>query len=152
MAHDIDVIFGTDAADLPSEDEFAVWATAALTGRSACALSIRVVDEAEGRALNHEYRQRDYATNVLSFPTELPEEILGALAQRPLGDLAICAPVVTGEAAEQGKPVTHHWAHLTVHGVLHLQGHDHQTEHEAADMEAKEREILADLGIPDPYA
>ncbi len=151
-AHEVDVIFGCEAEDLPEEQEFIRWALAALAGEGPSALSIRLVGEAEARALNHDYRQRDYATNVLSFPTELPEAVLAELDRRPLGDLAICMPVVTGEAREQGKPVARHLAHLTVHGVLHLLGYDHESAQEAELMEGREREILAGLGMPDPYA
>jgi probable rRNA maturation factor len=110
-------------------------------------VAIRVVGEKEGRALNHKYRGKDYATNVLSFPTELPEGVNLPL----LGDLVICAPVVAQEAQAQGKALNAHYAHLTVHGVLHLLGLDHDDEREAEAMERIERGILADLGLPDPY-
>ena len=105
------------------------------------------MDAKEGRALNRHYRGKDYATNVLSFPADLPEGVDLPL----LGDLVICAPVVAKEAQDQGKPLAAHYAHLTVHGVLHLLGMDHEDEREAEAMEAIEREILADLGLPDPY-
>ena len=110
-------------------------------------VNILVVDAKEGRRYNRQFRGKDYATNVLSFPYEpLPGE------KTPLlGDLVICAPVVAREAAEQGKRLRDHYAHLTVHGVLHLLGHDHETDSEAAKMEALERRILASLGIADPY-
>ena len=111
-------------------------------------LSIRIVDIAEGRALNRDYRGKDYATNVLSFPAELPPGVSLPL----IGDLAICAPVVAREAAEQGKDPRDHWAHMTVHGVLHLLGYDHIQDNEAEAMEALETRILAGLGIADPYA
>jgi probable rRNA maturation factor len=110
-------------------------------------LSIRIVGSREGRALNLRYRGRDYATNVLSFPAELPPGVTLPL----LGDIVIAAPVVAREAREQDKPLRDHYAHLTVHGVLHLLGYDHQREHDAARMEALEKRILASLGIPDPY-
>ena len=106
-------------------------------------MAVRFVDAAEGRALNREWRGKDHATNVLAFPYATDPVILG--------DLAICPPVVRREAAEQGKPVESHFAHLVVHGMLHLQGYDHLNAEDAALMEAKEREILARLGIPDPY-
>ncbi|MBC6941894.1 MAG: rRNA maturation RNase YbeY [Xanthomonadales bacterium] len=110
-------------------------------------LAIVVVGSAEGRAFNRRYRGRDYATNVLSFPYErLPGDRSGLL-----GDLVICAPVVAREAREQRKPVREHYAHLTIHGVLHLLGHDHEEDAEAERMEALERRILATLGITDPY-
>ena len=97
----------------------------------------------EGRALNRDYRGKDYATNVLSFPYS-PEPSLA-------GDLVVCVPVVMDEAARQRKPVEAHFAHLIVHGMLHLQGYDHEAEADAAVMEARERDILSGLGYPDPY-
>lgn len=116
------------------------------------ALTLRIVDEAESQALNHRYRERDYATNVLSFPgaatTALPPALRAVL---PLGDLVLCAPVIAREAAQQNKPPRAHWAHMIVHGVLHLRGFDHVDDGDAAVMEAEERHILAGLGIPDPY-
>jgi len=105
--------------------------------------TLRFVDAAEGRALNRDWRGKDHATNVLSFAYAVDPVVIG--------DLAICPPVVLREAAEQGKPVESHFAHLVVHGMLHLQGYDHQTDADAALMETREREILARLGIPDPY-
>jgi len=135
---------------LPASASFRRWVAAALAGAGrddATELSIRLVDADEGRELNHQYRGKDYATNVLSFPVELPDGIETPL----IGDLVICAPVVAREAAEQGKPERHHWAHLTVHGILHLLGYDHIVEAEAEVMEALERRILATLDIPDPY-
>jgi len=106
--------------------------------------TIRFVDLDEGQALNRDYRGKDYATNVLSFIYEA--------TPRVVGDLVICLPVVLREAAEQNKPVAAHLAHLIVHGMLHLQGYDHETgKRDASRMENKEREILARFGIPDPY-
>lgn len=106
--------------------------------------TVRFVDADEGRALNAAYRAKDYATNVLSFPYEIEPVALG--------DLAICVPVVLKEAAEQGKTAAAHFAHLIVHGMLHLQGYDHETgAADAVRMETREREILARLGYPDPY-
>ena len=115
--------------------------------RRKAAINIVVVAAKEGRRYNRQFRGKDYATNVLSFPYEpLPGE------NSPLlGDLVICAPVVAREAAEQGKRLRDHYAHLTIHGVLHLLGHDHETDAEAERMEALERRILAGLGIGDPY-
>ena len=138
------------AAAVPAAADFERWASAALAGRrDAAELAIRIVDEQEGRELNARWRGRDRATNVLSFPADLPPELQ---AQLPLlGDLVLCAPVVLREAAEQRKAPPDHWAHLTVHGVLHLLGHDHEVEAEAEAMEALERSILAGLGIGDPY-
>jgi probable rRNA maturation factor len=132
----------------PGEAEFHRWAAAALKGRREPAeLSIRIVDEAESAGLNSQYRGKPGPTNVLSFPAQLPAGVPVPL----LGDLVICAPVVVQEAREQGKPAEAHWAHLVVHGCLHLQGFDHETEAEAAEMESLERALLAGLGYPDPY-
>jgi len=135
---------------VPASISFKRWTEAALFAarhRKPAELSIRIVDAREGRTLNRQYRDRDYATNVLSFPVELPPGIASPL----LGDLAICAPVVAREAREQGKALRDHYAHLTVHGVLHLLGFDHQEDTEAARMEKLETGILAKLGVPDPY-
>jgi probable rRNA maturation factor len=136
---------------LPAPTSFQRWVEAALRGakrRKPGELAIRIVDTDEGRALNRDYRGKDYATNVLSFPAELPPGVALPL----IGDLAICAPVVLREAAEQAKRPRDHWAHLTIHGVLHLLGHDHIDDAEAKVMEALETRILAGLGIADPYA
>ncbi|RME33010.1 MAG: rRNA maturation RNase YbeY [Gammaproteobacteria bacterium] len=136
------------AADLPADADFRRWAEAALRGRRERAvICLRIVDEEEGRQLNRQWRGRDHATNVLSFPAGE----VGEAAPDLLGDLVICAPVVAREAREQGKSPEAHWAHLTVHGCLHLLGFDHQEPEEAEQMETLEREILARLGYPDPY-
>lgn len=116
-----------------------------------CSVDIRVVGLDEGRALNAHYRDKDYATNVLSFTAELPEALIAELDERPLGDLAICAEVVAREAIEQGKPLAAHWAHMIVHGSLHLLGHDHIEPEDAARMEPLELKILSVLGIDNPY-
>lgn len=150
MALDLEVLRGAGEEPVPADEAFHAWVTAALQGREA-ALVISVVDAGEGRRLNHDYRGKDRPTNVLSFPAELPDEVRDALPAPPLGDLVLCAPVVAREAAEQGKPVEHHWAHLVIHGVLHLLGHDHESELDAREMERLEVRLLADLGIPDPY-
>ncbi len=137
-------------AGIPAATSFRRWVAATLQQqrRRSAELSIRLVDSSEGRELNQQYRGKDYATNVLSFPVELPPGIKLPL----LGDLVICAPVVAREAAEQDKKRRDHYAHLTVHGVLHLLGQDHEIETDAERMEAIERRILAGLGIADPYA
>ena len=146
---DVAVSYAAPRAGVPASASFRKWVAAALKGRIREAdLAIRIVDEREGQALNRHYRGKDYATNVLSFPAELPEGVKLPL----LGDLVICAPVVAREAAEQGKPVAAHYAHLTVHGVLHLLGWDHEHDKDAEAMEQLEREVLAELGLPDPYA
>lgn len=150
---DVAIGYAIPRKGLPSAASFRKWAAAALAGRIREAdLAIRLVDTDEGRSLNRHYRGKDYATNVLSFPAELPEGLPEGLRLPLLGDLVICAPVVAREAAEQGKPLSAHYAHLTVHGVLHLLGWDHEDDHEAEAMERLEREILAGLGIEDPYA
>lgn len=141
--------YGAPRRGVPARASFQRWAEAALRGarrHGRYALSLRVVDAEEGRQLNHQWRGRDYATNVLSFPAG--ERIEGL---RLLGDIALCAPVVAREAGEQGKPVSAHFAHLTVHGILHLLGHDHETAADAAAMEALEVRILATLGLANPY-
>ena len=146
----IHLSYGVPRAGVPSPISFRRWVEAALAGarrRQVSELSIRIVGTREGRTLNRTYRDKDYATNVLSFPVELPPGVRLPL----LGDLAICAPVVRREAAEQGKPAAHHWAHMTVHGVLHLLGYDHIVEADAVRMEALETRILKGLGVPDPY-
>jgi probable rRNA maturation factor len=148
--HAVFVSYGLPRKGLPAAASVRRWAEAALAGRRrAVELSVRYVDSAEGRALNLAYRGRDYATNVLSFPVALPPGVRSPL----LGDVVVCAPVVALEALAQDKPLAHHHAHLVVHGVLHLLGMDHERSGaEAEAMEARERRILAGLGIPDPYA
>ena len=146
---DVSVSYAAPRTGVPAATSFRKWVAAALRGRIREAdLAIRIVGAKEGRALNRHYRGKDYATNVLSFPAELPEGVKMPL----LGDLVICAPVVAREAKEQRKPVVAHYAHLTVHGVLHLLGWDHDDDKEAEAMEQLERDILAELGLPDPYA
>ena len=140
--------------DLPKTADFRAWVQAALEGagrRKPCDVSIRLVDADESRTLNHQYRQKDKPTNVLSFPSELPETVLDSLPREPLGDIIICVPVVFAEAEEQGEAARDHWAHLTVHGVLHLLGFDHIADDEAEEMEGLEIVVLAGLGIANPY-
>ncbi|MBB3229042.1 putative rRNA maturation factor [Luteibacter sp. Sphag1AF] len=146
----VSVGYAVPRKGLPAAASFRRWVAAALAGarrRKPAELAIRIVDAEEGQSLNLQYRGRDYATNVLSFPADLPPGLNLPL----IGDLVICAPVVSREAGEQGKPEAHHWAHLTVHGVLHLLGYDHEVEAEADAMEALETKILAGLGISNPY-
>lgn len=146
---DVSVEYAIPRAGVPAAVSFRKWVAAALKGRIREAdLALRIVGAKEGRALNRHYRGRDYATNVLSFPAELPEGVRLPL----LGDIVLCAPVVAREAKEQKKSPADHWAHLTVHGTLHLLGWDHEDAREAECMEQLEREILAELGIEDPYA
>jgi probable rRNA maturation factor len=151
---DVSVGYALPRAGLPAAVSFRSWVAAALEGRIREAdLAIRIVDAKEGRALNRHYRGKDYATNVLSFPAEVAEGVkLPKGVKMPLlGDLVLCAPVIAREAREQGKPLNAHYAHLTVHGALHLLGWDHEDECDAECMEKLEREILAGLGIDDPY-
>ncbi len=146
------------ATGLPETARVAHWAETALRmadhdGETAEALelSIRIVDETESARLNHHYRQKDHATNVLSFTSALPAEVNRLLPRCPLGDLAICAAVIEREARQQNKALTAHWAHMIVHGVLHLLGYDHQDDAEAEVMESLEIRTLEQLGYPDPY-
>lgn len=135
---------------VPEEDDLRRWISAALAGRmpgDAAELCLRLVDEAEMTALNRDYRGRNTPTNVLSFPAGLPAELELPL----LGDIVICAPVVAREAVEQNKSPAGHWAHMAIHGCLHLLGHDHVDEADAVAMEALETTILAQLGFPCPY-
>ena len=144
----IDVDCASAEPDIPGAPSVRRWVRAALCDAHAGAeLSVRIVDEPEMRALNARYRHKDYATNVLSFAAGLPPDVQVPL----LGDIVICAPVVKREAAEQHKAPRAHWAHMVVHGTLHLLGHDHERAREAAAMEALERRILSDLKFPDPY-
>ncbi|MFN3785214.1 MAG: rRNA maturation RNase YbeY [Thiothrix sp.] len=137
--------------DIPNEAVLAQWAQAAWQGAGEAGVVVRVVAEAESQALNRSYRGKDYPTNVLSFPYDLPPLPLEADETAYLGDLVICQPVMRREAAEQGKTSEQHWAHLLVHGLLHLQGYDHIDDAEAEAMEALEIRILAQLGFPNPY-
>lgn len=149
---DVAINYALPRKGLPAANSFRKWVAAALKGRIREAdLAIRIVDSKEGRSLNRHYRGRDYATNVLSFPAEMPEGLPKGVKLPLLGDLVICAPVVAREAREQKKALNDHYAHLTVHGVLHLLGWDHEDEREAECMEQLEREILATLGVADPY-
>ncbi|MBI5911510.1 MAG: rRNA maturation RNase YbeY [Betaproteobacteria bacterium] len=130
---------------LPTNSELRRWLAAAL--EQSAAITVRFVGTAEGRRLNREYRDRDYATNVLSF-----DYGSSAVGRALAGDIVLCAPVLRREARAQGKPLAAHVAHLAVHGALHLQGHDHRSPSAAARMEALEKRILAKLAFPDPYA
>jgi probable rRNA maturation factor len=146
---ELDLQIVSEASSLPDEEDFRRWCILALRQRTADSeLTIRIVDEPEGRELNMRWREKDYATNVLSFPADVPDELLDIPL---LGDLVICAPVVDREAREQGKSSAAHWAHLVIHGCLHLLGYDHIEDAEAEEMESLERELLAELGHPDPY-
>ena len=131
----------SELANIPSKAQFKKWAKAAL--RMDTELTIRIVDEDEGRALNSQFRGKDYATNVLTFPlTEDPHL---------MGDIVLCAPIVAAEAVAQHKSLEAHFAHLTVHGVLHLHGYDHQIDEQAGLMESIEVQIFTKLGYANPY-
>jgi probable rRNA maturation factor len=147
MAIKLHVQFATEFKELPSFEEFLRWTSEVLGTDSDTSVVIRLVDRAESAELNQSYRRKSGPTNVLSFPFEVPSYVRSA----HLGDLIICAPVVIEQAREQGKSVPSHWAHMVVHGLLHLKGYDHQAPGEASEMEALEIEILARLGYPDPY-
>ena len=150
----IDVEIVSDDGTVPSIDEITDWVRRALDAvprpPQNAELAVRVVDADEMRSLNCEHRQKDVPTNVLSFPIG---EIQGlpAAAGNFLGDIVVCAPVVRREAAEQGKSLNDHWAHMLVHGALHLLGYDHQVDSEAATMEALEQRVLAQHGVSNPY-
>lgn len=147
MSIDLDLQLAVDGEGLPCLEDFERWVQAALSGHGEAELTIRVVGSEESRELNNTYRGKDYPTNVLSFPAELPENVGLPL----LGDIVICAPLVAGEAQAQAKTAVDHWAHLTIHGVLHLLGYDHIEDEEAERMEALEVSILESLGIANPY-
>lgn len=142
----VDIDNASSAEELPKDAQFRQWAEAAAQ-RDGAEVAIRIVGEAESAELNHTYRHKSGPTNVLSFPFEVPEGVPNDL----LGDLVICAAVVEREAQEQGKEPEAHWAHMVVHGMLHLQGYDHVEDREAEAMEAEEIAILATLGFPNPY-
>lgn len=146
---ELDLQVASLASNLPSHADFLSWCTLGLHQRNnASELTIRLVDAEEGQQLNATWRNKDYPTNVLSFPADIPD---GLLDIPLLGDLVICVPVVEREAAEQGKALTAHWAHLVIHGCLHLLGYDHIDDAEAEEMEELERQLLAEIGYPDPY-
>ena len=133
---------------LPTAEQIEQWATAAIQSQSnEVEMTVRIVDEAESHELNLNYRGKDRPTNVLSFPFECPDEVELPL----LGDLVICRQVVEREAQEQDKPVMAHWAHMVVHGSLHLLGYDHIEDDEAEEMESLETQIMTGLGFADPY-
>jgi probable rRNA maturation factor len=149
MKLQLSVQYGVARTGLPAKPTIRRWAHAALKGlrRRHAALGVRIVGVSEAATLNSRFRHKHYPTNVLSFPFEAPPGVRSEL----LGDLVICAPVVRREARAQGKPVRAHWAHLIVHGILHLRGYDHGSRREAAVMENREIRILKDLGFANPY-
>lgn len=152
MSVDAQVQYATDVANIPDPEQIQHWLEAALIRRKEHAeLVVRIVDKEESAQLNQQYRGKQGATNVLSFPFEAPEGIPELSALSLLGDLVICAPVVEAQAKEQNKDLTAHWAHMVVHGCLHLLGYDHQSSAEAEEMEALEAGILKEMGFPHPY-
>lgn len=136
-----------DGENVPDESLFQKWAESAWLGKDPAEVTIRIVGALESQGLNHEYRGKDKPTNVLSFPFEAPAGITIPLA----GDLVICAPVVEREAIEQHKASEAHWAHMVVHGMLHLQGYDHIEDQDAEVMEALEIRLMHRLGYSNPY-
>lgn len=145
----LSVQYGVARAGLPADSALRRWAHTALKGlrRRRVALGLRIVGDAESAALNGRFRRKSYPTNVLSFPFEAPPGTRSDI----LGDLVICAPVVRREAHTQRKPVNAHWAHMVVHGILHLRGFDHRKRQDAAVMEKKEIRLLKELGYANPY-
>ncbi|TVP55131.1 MAG: rRNA maturation RNase YbeY [Halomonadaceae bacterium] len=143
----LDLQLACQAPDLPTPSQLERWVRAGYQGQQDSEVTLRIVTRAESADLNHRYRGKDRPTNVLSFPFEAPQGLTLPL----LGDLVICAHVVAQEALEQHKPLTDHWAHMVIHGLLHLQGYDHIEDDEALVMEALEVQLLAALNIADPY-
>jgi probable rRNA maturation factor len=144
----VDIDFATQCDDYPLDQDIKSWASTVLKNRlPSASLTIKIVDEEEMILLNRTYRHKEKSTNVLSFPCQLPDFLKGDI----LGDIAICAPVVQREAALQNKNLQFHWAHLIVHGILHLLGYDHENESDAVVMENLEKILLEELGFPDPY-
>jgi probable rRNA maturation factor len=145
----LSVQYGVARAGLPADSALHRWAHAALKGlrRRRVALGMRIVGNAESAALNGRFRRKSYPTNVLSFPFEAPPGTRSDM----LGDLIICAPVVRREARNQRKSVNAHWAHMVVHGILHLRGYDHRKRQDAVVMEKKEIRLLKELGYANPY-
>jgi probable rRNA maturation factor len=146
-----------EVPECPQADSISLWAQQAFLSAENRVVSVQVVSEAEMQRLNRDWRGKDCATNVLSFPMQFDEQFDAALLEAegagplPLGDIALCAAVINREATEQGKSATAHWAHMVVHGTLHLQGYDHIDDTGADEMEALEIQILQTLGFDNPY-
>ena len=152
MNAELEIQRATTSTSTPDDEQFQLWINAVPAKLDHISrFTIRIVDEEEARRFNRDYRNRDYATNVLSFKADLPENLPSEIRQCQLGDILICAPVVMRESLKQQRPEADHWAHLTIHGVLHLLGHDHEQPDEAAVMESLETEILRKLSVSDPY-
>lgn len=152
---DIDLQWGVEEQDIPTYDQCQKWVHASvLEPRSfePVEMTIRIVDKDESQQLNADYRDKDKPTNVLSFEFEQPPGLVDIGEELPyLGDLVVCAEVVAEEALAQNKPLEAHWAHMIVHGTLHLQGYDHIDEYDAEEMEGIEIEIMQNLGYANPY-
>lgn len=152
MRAEVEIQRAVSGTNIPGDEQFQLWVESALAGtEKQVRLTIRIAGEQEAWQFNRDYRHKDYATNVLSFPAELPDGLPAEIKDSQVGDILICEPVVAREAREQGREESDHWAHLTIHGVLHLLGFNHEQAEEASVMEALETEILAKLGISDPY-
>ena len=149
MAFQIDIEINSKSTQIPAVEKIEQWISVALHSDELAdaEVSVYIVDEAESQELNFQYRGKDKPTNVLSFPAEIPEEVGIPL----LGDLVVCAPVVAREALEQGKTLDAHWAHMVIHGTLHLLGYDHIDDDEADVMEALETRLVTQLAYPAPY-
>lgn len=149
MGIEIELQLASITSGIPSRNDFIKWVGASMAESKIedVEVVVRIVDETECATLNKNYRGKTGPTNVLSFPYESPPQLETNL----LGDLIICAPVIEREAKDQGKPVDAHWAHMAVHGTLHLLGYDHQTDEQAVEMESREKIILTGLGYDDPY-
>ncbi len=147
MSIELDIQVATECEAIPTASQFEQWAGLALRDRPGAEMTLRLVGREESSRLNGRYRGKEGPTNVLSFPAELPPEVDLPL----LGDIVICAPLVVEEARQQAIPAESHWAHLVIHGVLHLLGYDHQTAGEADEMESLEARLLASIGIANPY-
>jgi len=152
---DLELQWGIDELPLPTQGQCEKWVLASLInaeGIESTELTVRIVSPDESKELNRDYRQKDKPTNVLSFEFEQPEGLADIGESIPyLGDLVICAEVVASEAKAQEKTLESHWAHMIVHGALHLQGYDHIEEKDATEMEALEIKIMSGLGYPNPY-
>ena len=158
MTIDVEVQYVTEADNIPDQAQIQYWVESALTcsknkekENKQTEMVVRVVDREESAQLNLQYRGKQGATNVLSFPFEMPDVVEASGDMNLLGDLVICAPVVEEQALEQGKELFAHWAHMVVHGCLHLLGYDHQEPTEAEEMESLETGVLTEMGFPSPY-
>lgn len=150
---ELDLQYTEPSEEPPSKDNFQKWVNLAYIEKQSvpAQVSIRIVSEAESQSLNTEYRNKNKPTNVLSFPMELPEQLIHELDTVMLGDLVICGSVVESEAVQQGKSSLSHWAHMVIHGMLHLQGYDHVSESDAEQMEDLEVKLLKKIGVNNPY-